>query len=206
MRAVRIALLAAVLPIAVAAPAQAEWYVAGMAGPTFGDRISNVEGTGPSLGAAGPDFDLKNSIMYGAKVGYFPGHGWGGLEVEAFNTTPHLKQLRTEPGIHLRVTTIALNFIARYPGTRVQPYVGVGVGVFASRLAASATTASDSDVRTGLNFLAGIRCFMTPYVSLFTEYKLTQATLRYDNAFGAAGGFIGDYTAQHIAFGVAYHF
>ena len=54
------------------------------------------------------------------KAGYFlPTRklNWLGFELEAFNTTPHLEQqastLGPIPGSHLRVTTVALNVIAR---------------------------------------------------------------------------------------------
>jgi opacity protein-like surface antigen len=66
-------------------------------------------------------------------------------------------------------------------------------------------------VTTGLNLIAGTRFFITPYMALFTEYKYTRATLEFDKAFvdktfGPVGGFIGDYRAQHVVFGVSYHF
>jgi opacity protein-like surface antigen len=64
-------------------------------------------------------------------------------------------------------------------------------------------------VAAGLNLLAGIRAFVTPYVALFTEYKFTQATFRFDqafNGFGTQGGFVGDYRAQQLVVGVSYHF
>ncbi|MGH7233047.1 MAG: outer membrane protein [Nitrospiraceae bacterium] len=184
----------------------AEWYVAGQVGPTFADRLSDIGGTGSLTTLRAPDFDLKNSLAYGAKVGYFPGHGWFGLEADVFNTTPHIKNLDNIPGIHLRVTTAALNFVIRYPGLAIQPYAGIGAALIFTRIGESATTQADSDVTTGLNLLAGTRFFVTPYVALFTEYKYTQATFQFDRAFGAVGGFVGDYRAQHVMFGVSYHF
>jgi hypothetical protein len=38
---------------------------------------------------------------------------WLGVEMEAFNTTPHMKQDGQSSGIHLRVTTLAFNVIGR---------------------------------------------------------------------------------------------
>ena len=69
----------------------AEMYVAGEAGVNFADRINSIAGTGVSAGVPdldpnpNPDFDLKNSITYGGKVGYFPGHSWYGRSL-----LPHL--------------------------------------------------------------------------------------------------------------------
>jgi opacity protein-like surface antigen len=189
--------------------ASAEWYVAGQFGANFADRLTDVNGTNGFAGFRAPDFDLKNSLTYGGKLGYFPGNGWFGVEFDAFHTTPHIKNLDNVPGIHMRVTTAAVNFIARYPGVTFQPYAGVGAAAVIAHISNSPTTQSDSDVTGGLNLLAGVRAFVTPYVAIFTEYKLTQATLRFDqafNGFGTAGGFMGDYRAQQLVVGVSYHF
>ncbi|HEX6726998.1 MAG TPA: hypothetical protein VF078_06560 [Nitrospira sp.] len=102
---------------------EGETYVAGFGGFTLGHSFSNVDGTGLIAGetlAGAESFDLANSVIYGMKAGYFlPTRklNWLGFELESFNTTPHLEQqastLGTIPGSHLRVTTVALNVIAR---------------------------------------------------------------------------------------------
>lgn len=189
----------------IPSPASAEWYVAGDVGVNFADRITGISGTGDLTGLQAPDFDLKNSISYGAKLGYFRDHSWFGIEGEVLQTTPHIKNLDDDPGIHLRVTTVGVNFLARYPGRTFQPYAGVGVGTAIARLSDTATVQSDSDVAGGWNVLVGLRAFVTPYVAVFTEYKHTGATLRFDQAFGT-GGFEGVYRAQHVLIGLSYHF
>jgi opacity protein-like surface antigen len=188
-------------------PAQAEWYVAGDVGANFADRLTGISGTGDLTGVEprSPNFDLKNSVSYGAKLGYFRDHSWLGIEGEVLQTTPHIKQLDDIPGIHLRVTTIGVNLLARYPGRTFQPYVGVGVGTVIAHLNDSATTQSNTDVASGWNVLVGLRAFVTPYVAVFTEYKHTGATLRFDQTFGT-GGFEGVYRAQHVLVGLSYHF
>ena len=188
-------------------PASAEWYVAGDVGANFADRLTSISGTGDLMGVEprSPNFDLKNSVSYGAKLGYFRDHSWFGIEGEVLQTTPHIKNLDEIPGIHLRVTTIGVNILARYPGRTFQPYAGVGVGTVIAHLSDSATTQSNTDVASGWNVLAGLRAFVTPYVAVFTEYKYTGATLRFDQAFGT-GGFEGVYRAQHVLVGISYHF
>ena len=205
-------------------PASAETYIAGTVGVNFADRINSIAGTGPLAGEPGSfqDFDLQNSITYGAKVGYFPGHSWYGIEAEAFHTTPHIKSFNDDPrttgfdpvpGTHFRLTTVGVNFIARYPGRSFQPYVGAGVGAAIAHI--QDTTAvpgsilpirSDSDLATAWNVLVGLRAFLTPHIAVFTEYKYTGATLRFDEAFGPDGGFSGNYRAQHVLGGLSYHF
>ena len=186
--------------------ARAEWYAAGQIGVNFADRLANVEGTGSLASLRAPDFDLKNAVVYGGKLGYFPGNGAMGLELDVFNSQPNIKNLDDVPGIHMRVTNVGINLLLRYPGQTFQPYVGIGGAGLIARISESATTRSDSDVGFGVNLLAGIRAFVTPYVAVFTEYKYTQGTLTFNNAFGSVGGFSGDYRAQHVVVGVSYHF
>jgi opacity protein-like surface antigen len=197
--------------------ASAEIYVGGEAGVNFADSINSIAGTGASAGVSGPlaDFDLANSITYGGKLGYFPGHSWYGIEAEVFTTTPHIKSIPDDPttpafdpdtGAHFRVTTVGVNFIARYPGRTFQPYAGVGVGAGIAHLSDSLILRSDSDVATAWNILVGFRAFVTPKIAVFTEYKYTGATFEFDEALGSLGGFSGNYRAQHVLGGLSYHF
>jgi hypothetical protein len=94
---------------------EGELYVAGFGGFTLGHSFSNTEGRGTLATQDIGNFDLANSVVYGMKVGYFhPGRlNWLGLEMEGFNTTPHLEQQGNLPGSYLRVATLAFNVIAR---------------------------------------------------------------------------------------------
>ena len=198
-------------------PTSAEMYVAGYGGVNFGDRINSIAGTGGRAGTPGPlaDFDLQNSLTYGGKVGYFPGHSWYGIEAEAFHTTPHIKSLDDDPttsnfdpdtGAHFRITTVGVNFIARYPGRTLQPYVGAGVGAAIGRIGDSIVLRSDTDVAPAWNVLVGLRAFVTSNIAIFTEYKYTGATFKFDQALPPDAGFSGNYRAQHILGGLSYHF
>ena len=195
-------------------PISAEMYVAGYGGVNFADRINTIGGTGPQAGRQGPfeDFDLQNSITYGAKVGYFPGHSWFGIEGDVFHTTPHIKGLPAtasfpaDPGIHFRVTTVGVNLIARYPGRTFQPYVGAGIGAAIAHIGDTSTVRSDTDVAAAWNLLFGLRTFITPKIAIFGEYKYTGASFRFDDAFGPDGGFAGNYRTQHLLGGLSYHF
>ena len=186
--------------------ARAEWYVAGQFGANFADQISDIRGTGSLSGFRAPDFDLQNSFVYGGKVGMFPGNGWFGVELDVFNSTPHIKNLDNVPGIHMRVTNVGVNLLARYPGVTFQPYIGIGAGAAIARIGDSATTRANTDVASALNLLVGIRAFVTPYVAVFTEYKYSQSTLGFDQAFGPTGGFNGNYDAHILVTGLSYHF
>lgn len=122
-----------------------ESYVAGQVGATFPQDLQGVNLLGePPAGVDVSDLDLFNSLMYGGKVGhYFNAVPWVGVEAEAFSTTPNIKQQEwvvggtstgIQPGLSMRVSTVALNVMARYPGKRIQPYVGVGPGLYFARM------------------------------------------------------------------------
>jgi opacity protein-like surface antigen len=190
----------------IAIPARAEWYVAGQVGHSFADSLRNVATTGPFSGIELVDFDMKNSLAYGGKVGVYPFHGSLGFELDVFHSTPHVKNLDDVPGIHLAVTNIGANMLLRHPGTTFQPYLGIGPGILVAHLSRSVQTEPDTQVSIGFNFLTGIRAFVTPNVALFTEYKFTDAKFSFDNAFGSLGGFDSTYRAHQLSLGVSYHF
>lgn len=216
-----------------------EVYVGGFGGYTLGHNFNNLDGS-LAAGSTSPGIDLKNSGIYGAKVGYFfPNRlNWLGVEVEGFNTTPHLKQSAIGPGEHLRVTTAAVNFIARGKfacGPRgdsdvsrrtttetgmdrygrdyrtdtfcpLQPYVGVGLGVFFARANGGLGSRSDSDNAVpGLNALAGVRYFLTEHVAFFGEYKYNRASFNFDD-LGPGAALKGDYSVSHVVGGLSFHF
>jgi opacity protein-like surface antigen len=190
----------------IALPAKAEWYVAGQVGHSFADSLRNVTTTGPFSGIELVDFDMKNSLAYGGKVGVYPFHGSLGFELDVIQSAPHVKQLDDVPGIHLAVTNIGANMLLRYPGATFQPYLGIGPGILVARLSRSVQTEPDTQVSIGFNFLTGIRAFVTPNVALFTEYKFTDARVGFNDAFGSFGGFDGTYRAHQLSLGVSYHF
>ena len=184
----------------------AEYYVAGQVGVNFADRLTGIQGTGSFLTQSGPDLDLKNAVLYGGKLGFFPGNGAMGLELDVFNSQPNIKNLDNIPGIPLGVTNVGINLLLRYPGPTFQPYVGFGGAALIARISETVDVKSDTDVGFGINLLGGLRTFITPYVAVFAEYKYTRGTLSFNEAFGSAGGFSGNYHAQAVVFGLSYHF
>jgi opacity protein-like surface antigen len=199
-------LILLIAPSSIVIQAQAEWYVAGQAGHSFADSLRNVTTTGPFSGIELQDFDMKNSLAYGGKVGVYPFHGSLGFELDVFHSTPHVKNLDDVPGIHLAVTNVGANILLRYPGVTFQPYLGAGPGILIARLGRSVQTQQDTQVSVGFNFLTGIRAFVTPNTALFSEYKYTDAKFGFDDAFGSFGGFDSTYRAHQLFVGVSYHF
>lgn len=186
--------------------ANAESYVAGLAGYGLSAQLTDVR---MGSGVTGSNLGLQNSPIYGLKVGHFLDNlKYFGGEAELYSTTPFLKQQQftlsgpsgtqtaTIPGAHLRVTTTAFNVVYRYPGQVVQPYAGVGLGLF---WFTTPTSTANSAVRPGLNVLAGTRVFVTQQLALFGEYK-------YNHTSFPGGDFKANYDAHFVVFGVGYHF
>jgi opacity protein-like surface antigen len=198
--------------------AQAELYVGGELGYSIPNDFTDVTGRGPISGCCASDLVLKNSFMYGARIGYFIPDQWLGFEVEGFSTTPHVKQQDVTlggvtfpgvPGTHVRVTTLAFNVVARAKLRPLQPYVGIGPGVFFVRAsnAFGIPGNSSSDTAVGLNAFVGARYFFNEQVAMFAEYKYNRASFSFA-ADGIAPGERVDGTSSVniLTAGVVYHF
>lgn len=199
--------------------AQAEMYVAGQFGVTLPQSLSNVQCSASGVTVGGSDLALHNSVMYGAKAGYyFDTLKWLGIETEVFNTTPNVKQqtvsiggvnLGTASGVDLRVLTWApINIVVRYQAGAFEPYAGVGMGVFFHRSFQSGPGGGSSNgTDVGLNTQLGLRYRVTNNLSVFGEWKFNHANISQDNFVGTSGLKVSaDYNAHILAFGVGYHF
>ena len=250
--------------------AQAEWYAGGYGGlstsgsitdatmPLLGQRLAeqqfpqanqplNISGRGTLTQTfKTSDIALKNSAIFGGKVGYFFTEeklSWLGVELEAFTTNPKIKPqtlattqdiqyqpntpataaqcppqntIKPQPNCpasvlnrssltlqesSLRVTTVAFNLIARYPGQFFQPYAGIGAGAF--YFSSSNGSIQGRQFRPGLNLLAGTKVRVTDEWGLFAEGKYNIANVgNLDPTFGLSGM----YSIFHLVAGVAYHF
>ncbi len=197
-------------------PAHAEMYVAGQVGVNLPQSLSNVQWSAGGVTLGGNDLSLHNSLMYGAKLGYyFDSLMWLGVETEVFNATPHVKQQNltiggidfgTAPGLNFRVLTWApVNIVVRYQMGAFEPYAGVGPGVFFSRLSDGTDSSSSTDI--GLNAQLGLRYRVTTNLALFGEWKFNHANLSHSNFLGVNGFDVSaDYNAHNLVFGVGYHF
>lgn len=210
-------------------PAQAEWYVAGQGGGNFPDSLSTVNVLDPSTrfpsGVTSSELLLHNSVMYGAKVGYyFDQLPWLGIEMEAFHSTPHVKQQNVSltssdgsslgsgaiNGQDLRVTNWApVNIVVRYQKMGpLEPYAGIGLGVFFAHIHDARSGASASDnLKPGLNTQVGLRWRITKNLSLFGEWKYNHASLHFDHSTptGAIGA-ESTYRTHIAAGGIGWHF
>ena len=199
----------------ISTPAYPELYIAGQVGGAFPGKLDNTRGTGSRAGETFSDIQLTNSLVIGGKIGYFlESYRWLGAEIDAYTTTPNIKAQtfqRTapssaqviQPEAELRVTTVALNLVMRYPGEVWQPYIGGGPGFFRTTGKADF---SDSTTGVGFSFIAGLRVFVIQHFAVFGEYKYFGGTFKFDEAFGPGAGIETDYKGSHILGGISYHF
>lgn len=203
--------------------AKAEDYIAGQVGLTVPQQSVHdvtLQGGNNNLapGTLGPNRNLATSLLYGVKLGhYFDGPQWSwrggqlGVETEAFTVTPNLKNqpsmagVPDEPGRQFRVTTWAVNLLARSQQGRLQYYGGPGIGVFFAQLDGGASAGARLNVRPGLNALFGTRYMLTDHVGLFGEWKFNHSTFNF-GATQSAPATTFTYDAHLFSFGMGYHF
>ena len=228
--------VALLVSIVLAVPnAYPEAYIGGQIGTTVaGNSLTSVELTDFSPAGSMSDRSLSRSILGGVKLGYyFPQARWFGIETEFFYTTPHIKQQNTritiEPGAvlrdfgpvvggttvselsgdHFRVMTwVPVNFIFRYHKTRLQPYVGIGPGLFFGKVTTTIPqfAGSQSSTQLGLNVKAGAEYFFTRHVTAFAEVKYNYVRFDFPANDNGGFGFKATYSPVTIAVGLSYHF
>lgn len=195
-------------------PVQAETYVGGELGLSLPQPFSSIQqgGAGIPANTTTSDQAARASLLYGGKLGhYFQSVPWLGVETELFNTNPNMKQQNTtftigglgsstlvNSGTNTRILTWANDIMVRYPGKVFQPYAGVGLGVFFTKM-----EGIGESVSPGLDVKGGLRVFLTDHVAAFGEYKYNYMTA---TVGGASNNLAVTYQAQALAFGLSYHF
>ncbi|MEQ1793326.1 MAG: outer membrane beta-barrel protein [Nitrospira sp.] len=221
--------LAVLMSLAVSV--SAETYVSGMVGYTVALDTTQGSLTSPGLTGLSPgtsvsNTNLNNSPMFGMKLGhYFESMSWLGVELESFMTNPHVSQQRPrlevpgvgsvivqETGAMNRLVVLAPNLMARYQAGSVEPYVGVGPGIFflhqrQATLTPGTVDYSQSSTRVGLNTQMGLRYRLTEQLAVFGEWKFNYVPFNLPGQVdGAYAGTKGIATLHHFVFGIGYHF
>ena len=215
----RLSMMSLVLLLCLCMPswALAELYLGAFGGHTFPNDYSDQKTTLGGVTSYPADSPNGSSYVVGGKVGYFFERArWLGLETEAFYTKADIGKPGgpVAPG-DVRVITVAENVMVRYPGNRIQPYVGVGLGVLFVDVRQDfpghpASAGDASDVALGLNALGGLRVFLTDSIGLFAEYKYQYSPQNFEiKNFLGTGDTLeneGVYSTNMVVGGLAYHF
>lgn len=181
------------------------YYLSLYGGWAYPAKFSGVEGGDALPGQSFDDFELRDGLMFGGKLGFEPGRDftWINFEIEYFWHRPDFKQQTVSGtafnGSNTYIHTVAANIILRRHQGFFQPYVGFGLGPVFARTAnlypaGTVGAGSATDVSLGLNFLAGLRLMPTDRLGLFVEAKHNRTGLefaavngRYEVSTGVAG-------------------
>ena len=213
-------------------PASAEWYVGAQLGGVFPNTIGRADVQTSTLpaGTSFSNVDLNNSIMYGAKAGYYfqqRGLEWLGLETEVYHANPDVasQSIRTNlpagfvftsPASCVGLTTCAVPFsgadlsittwapvivMGRYAHGPLQPYAGVGLGLFFA--STNVLGPSTSTTEPGLVTKLGLEYKLNDQIGLFGEWKYNHANLSFSSGSTRLSA---DYNAHILAFGLNVNF
>jgi opacity protein-like surface antigen len=219
-------LLALLIPIVLFTPqAYGESYVAGQFGVTFPQSLGNGTTTQDGIGGLDiSDQSLKSSALVGAKLGhYFTKARWMGIETGLSYTTPHVEEgsitfsgpggsvtSPTLSGLSQRIITWDIDVIFRYPGYRLQPYLGIGPSLFFASLNGPTAPPGQSATSIGFNVEGGLRYYITRRWALFGEGKYNWARMDYSSNHSDPNadpfGFRATYSALGLSLGISYHF
>jgi opacity protein-like surface antigen len=204
----------------------AETYVAGQFGVTLPQSLSNGTVTQDGFGGLSlSDQPLKTSAMVGAKLGhYFTKARWLGIETGLSYTTPNVKEgsltfsgpggsqtITGLAGLSQRVVTWDIATIMfRYPGYRLQPYIGIGPSLFFATLKGPDAPPGQSAISFGFNAEGGLRYYLTRRWTLFGEGKYNRANMNYSSNHSDPNadpfGFRANYSVFILSVGFGYHF
>jgi opacity protein-like surface antigen len=219
-------LLALLVPIVLFAPqAYGESYVAGQFGVTLPQSLSNGTVTQDGLGGLDiSDQSLKSSAMVGAKLGhYFTKARWLGIETGLSYTAPNVKEgsitfsgpggsasSPTLSGLSQHIVTWDTDVIFRYPGYRLQPYIGIGPSLLFASLNGPTAPPGQSSTAIGFNVEGGVQYYLMRQWTLFGEGKYNRARMSYSSNHSDPNadpfGFRATYSAFTLSVGIGYHF
>ena len=172
------------------APSKETWFVdlyLGGVVPEDGD----VHGKGSPFGVNISDSTkahYDNTYTAGGRVGFWsPSTPWIGcaLDVSYF-------ELKAD-GTETKVLPVSALAVLRYPGDRLQPYIGIGASVFFTdtkvdiQLAGENNNFSDGAADFGLDTRAGLAWTVFRHFALFGEYRFTYFEAEYNDKISTSG-------------------
>jgi opacity protein-like surface antigen len=206
-------------PDGARAEGYADLYLGGAFAPDTSTKIT------PKDPATLSEVDFDGSMLYGGRVGYwFDSVPWLGFALTAsyYNADEDARgteNSRLEIGVIPVSALLTLRYpllkSSDFPQGQVYPYVGVGPGMFMTKVRQQLTGVNksrqirDSSVEVGVDLRAGIG-FFYPNESwyYFTEYRFTHVgSSNYKENIGVPAELrLGSMDTHSFVFGVGYHF
>lgn len=191
--------------------ADASSYIQGYAGGAF-PHDSDARG-----GGASGEVEFDQGFAAGAKLGgWFDTLPFLGLQLDLngnFNSLDALTSggARANLDSDMNVYSASINALVRLPGSFIRPYAGIGAGYYfadvdagtisSPLLGVSASFPEDDDQAFGWSALAGVDFEILPKLSVFAEYKYSQADFEFKDI-----GVEVDYSASQAYGGLSFNF
>ncbi|MEJ2430041.1 MAG: outer membrane beta-barrel protein [Deltaproteobacteria bacterium] len=198
-----------------AGPGKGRWFVDlyfGGVMPADSDVDAKAKPYGVTITDSANNVDYDNTHTFGGRAGgWAPELSWIGMALDF-----SYFKMKAE-GIDTKVFPLSLLLMLRYPGHRLQPYMGVGPGLFLSdakidmELSGQDKTFSDTAVDIGLDTRAGLAWRLFKSFAVFGEYRFTYFEGNYDDKVSSGGTKIEvkvdtkNYV-HHFLIGVSYRF
>ena len=209
MRRLTVPLVVVLAVLALAPAASAEWFLDAYLGPaiTTGSTLNFTvfnQDQEQNLGG-------RSSPVFGLRAGrWLDNVNWPWLGV-AFDVSYF------RPATDVQTVPLSLLLMARYgflkddefPGGRLQPYVGVGPGLFISNAdgAVGFQKVDDTSTDIGVDVRAGLAFRIDANWAAFTEYRFTHVSPSWRvEVFGGKTDADTTFNTHHILLGVSYRF
>jgi opacity protein-like surface antigen len=177
----------------LASSASAELMVDGYVGAAFHSK-RRIEGNIAGTPLTAPKVFWDTSVTVGIRAGYWlpGGLDWLGVALESgyFGSQGNPKGSTMLRELDLHVVPITPLVLLRaplaksedYPHGRIQPYVGVGPGLFTTTLRATQQTNAQTGFDVGVDYRAGMTVLIRPRVGVFSEYRYTDIDVDADGS------------------------
>jgi opacity protein-like surface antigen len=215
-----LALMIAAMLTLPPASGQAQGFVDLYMGAAF-TRDADVTVTTPTSSVTERE-DFRNFGTFGARLGcWFKDAQWFGIAGDFsifFTDFEGVRYLETVPLSALLMFRAQLLQSTAFPNGRLQPYVGMGPGLFITRIEYCCATSGysipgssglyvDYAMDMGLDLRAGLSWGLTKRVALFGEYRFTAVEHEFvDDVMGVSQTIETELRTHHALFGLSYRY
>jgi opacity protein-like surface antigen len=200
--------------MAATVPSKETWFADLYLGGVVPEK-GNVNGEAAPFGVSINDAakaDYYNTYIVGGRAGFWsPSNRWMGLALDV-----SYFELEAD-GTETKVLPVSALVMLRYPGDRLQPYIGIGAGVFFTdtkvdiQLSGENKNFSDTAVDFGLDTRAGLAWRLFRRFAIFGEYRFTYFEADYSDKIDSGGtesdvNIEIDNKVHYFLFGFSYRF